>query len=48
MWIANIIVGIGAMAYGAYVLGVDRSCFGFTLLLLGLANLVMGVALLCK
>lgn len=48
MYITNIIIGLVCMSYGAYRIGTSSSVFGFILLLLGLANFILGVTLQCK
>lgn len=48
MYISNIIVGLFCMGYGAYSIGVEASASGFVLLLLGLADFILGVTLQCK
>lgn len=48
MYISNIIVGLFCMGYGAYRIGSDASVVGFVLMLLGLANFILGVSLQCK
>lgn len=48
MYIINIIVGMFGMVYGAYRIGSEASVAGFVLMLLGLANFILGVSLQCK
>lgn len=48
MYIINIIVGMFCMGYGAYRIGSEASVAGFVLMLLGLANFILGVSLQCK
>ena len=48
MYITNIIIGLVCMGYGAYQIGESSSVFGFILLLLGLANFILGVTLQCR
>lgn len=48
MYIGNIIVGLFCMGCGAYSIGVEAPVAGFVLLLLGLANSILGVTLQCK
>lgn len=48
MYIINIIVGLFCMGYGAYHIGSEVYVSGCVLLLLGLADFLLGVTLLCK
>ena len=48
MYISNIIIGLFCMGYGAYQIGSEASVAGFVILLLGLANFILGVTLQCK
>ena len=48
MYIGNIVVGLFCMVCGTYYIGVEASADGFVLLLLGLANFILGVTLQCK